>query len=156
MNNRGDVVGGSTLTGEEHMHGFLWRNDALIDLGVLSGDTDSQASGINSFGQVVGFSWNNNGMRGFIWQNRVMTDLNTMISPDSGFQLALASWINDRGEIAGQALVESTGEMHAVLLTPSNNSIRGNPGRVPLTNSLRKILLQKYGYSRMKFLTSSQ
>jgi len=156
VSNRGDVVGGSSLAGEEHTHGFLWQNGALIDLGVLAGDTDSQASGINTFGQVVGLSWNSNGMRGFIWQNRAMTDLNTLISPSSGFQVALGAWINDGGEIAAQALVESTGEMHAVLLTPSNNSVRGNSVTVPLTDSLRKLLLQKYGYSRMKFLTSGQ
>ena len=105
VNNQGAVVGFSTLIGEQHAHGFLWRNGSLTDLGVLVGDTDSQATSMNAFGQVVGLSANSRGMRGFIWQNGVMTDLNTLINPNSGFQIALGASINDHGEIAAQALV---------------------------------------------------
>jgi probable HAF family extracellular repeat protein len=156
MSTQGVVIGFSTLPAEQHQHPFLWQAGAVSDLGVLDGDTDGDAVGINSFGQVVGFSGTSGTTRGFIWQTGVMADLNTLIDPSSGFQIAAAFWINDAGEIAAQALVESTGEMHAVLLTPSNNSIRGNSIRVPLTDSLRKLLLQKYGNGRMNFLRSSQ
>ncbi len=152
LNAKGAVAGFSTLTGEQHTHAFLWQSGAITDLGVVAGDTDSGALGGNGFGQVVGFSATSKSMRAFLWQNGVITDLNTLINPDSGFQLAIAEWINDAGEIAAQALVESTGEFHAVLLTPSNNGIRGNPGGAPLTPTLRSSLKRKLGLARMKFL----
>jgi hypothetical protein len=48
-----------------------------------------------------------------------MTDLSALIPPDSPFYLLEAlGGINSRGQIAGIALVISTGEVHAVLLTP--------------------------------------
>jgi probable HAF family extracellular repeat protein len=156
LSNTGAVIGFSSLPGEQHDQAFMWQDGVLTGLGVLPGDTDSDALGINSFGQVTGISATSSGMRAFIWQNGVMTDLNTLIDPDSGLELALAGWINDHGEIVAQALVESTGELHAVLLTPTSNSIRGNSARVPLTDSLRKFLLKKYGYGRMKFLISGR
>ncbi len=156
VSNRGDVIGGSTLAGEEHMHGFLWQNGTIIDLGVLSGDTDSQASGINSFGLVVGFSATSSSMRGFIWQDGVMTDLNTLILPNSGYQLFGSAGNNNLGQIVVVALVISTGEIHAVLLTPSNNRIRGNPGGAPLTPAIRKFMKAKLWSARLKFLTPSQ
>jgi len=152
LNAKGYVAGFYTLPGEQHQHAFLWRNGALKDLAVIAGDTDSLALGMNSFGQVVGWSGTSSSMRAFLWQHGVMIDLNTLLSPDSGFQLATANYINDAGEIAAQAMVESTGEMHAVLLTPSNNGIRGNPGGVPLTPAVRRLLKWKFGSARMKFL----
>ena len=36
--------------------------------------------------------------------------------------------VNDAGKIAAQAVVESSGETHAVLLTPSNNGKQGKAG----------------------------
>ena len=45
-----------------------------------------------------------------------MTDLNTLVPPNSPF-LIEALGINDRGQIAGYALL-SNGEVHGYLLTP--------------------------------------
>jgi probable HAF family extracellular repeat protein len=154
ITDQGAVFGLTTLVGEQHVHAFLWQHGVMTDLGVLKGDTDSSALGENSFGQVVGFSATSSTMRAFILQNGVMTDLNTLLSANSGFQLATGFWINDAGQIAAQALVEHTGEMHAVLLTPSNNGARGKAGGAPLTQSLRKYLLRRLGYGHLKLLTS--
>jgi probable HAF family extracellular repeat protein len=103
-------------------------------------------------GQVVGFSATSSSMRAFLWQNGVMTDLNTLIDPTSGYQLIIAQWLTDTGKIAALALVESTGELHAVLLTPNRSGIRGNSGGAPLTPTLRSFLKRKFGSARMKFL----
>ena len=154
ITDQGALLGTSTLAGEQHSHAFLWQNGVMTDLGVLKGDTDSSALGMDSFGQVVGFSATSSTIRAFIRQNGVMTDLNTLLSPNSGYQLAIAFWINDAGQIAAQAVVESSGDMHAVLLTPSNNRIRGKAGGAPLTSSLRKYLLHRIGYGHLKFLTT--
>jgi probable HAF family extracellular repeat protein len=153
MDDIGDVVGFSTLPGEQHIHPFLWKKGTMRDLGTLPGDTDADAEAVNPSGEVVGISATETTARAFIWSNGVMSDLNTLIDPNAGYQLIIAQWLKDTGQIAALALVESTGEMHAVLLTPTNNNIRGKSVRVPMTESLRNLLLRGYGHARMKFLT---
>ena len=55
INERGQVVGRSTLAKRGEFHAFLWEDGTMTDLGTLSG-LSSQAYGINDRGQVVGFS----------------------------------------------------------------------------------------------------
>ena len=38
INDRGWLVGGSTLAGDQSEHGFLWRDGAMIDLGSLGAE----------------------------------------------------------------------------------------------------------------------
>jgi probable HAF family extracellular repeat protein len=57
INNQGQVVGQSDLSGDTTFHAFLWQNGGpMADLGTLPGDFSSFAAAINSKGQVVGFS----------------------------------------------------------------------------------------------------
>jgi len=64
----------------------------LIDLGTLGGDT-SWACGINDSGQVVGTSFNKDGVEcGFLWSNGEMTNLG---------EDCLAYKINNQGQILG-------------------------------------------------------
>ena len=117
INNRGQVVGQSDLPGDTTHHAFLWENGEMTDLGTLSGVPASAASGINNQGQVVGFSDDLNGNNvALLWQNGVLADLNTLVPPNSPFLFG-ALGINDRGQIAGYALL-SNGEVHGYLLTP--------------------------------------
>jgi probable HAF family extracellular repeat protein len=59
VNNRGDVVGFSSVSGDISIHAFLWRDGLMTDLGIL-GLPDPQpfsfAVSINDGGEVVGFS----------------------------------------------------------------------------------------------------
>jgi probable HAF family extracellular repeat protein len=152
VNNNGIAIGLSTLVGEQHAHGFLWQHGVISDLGVLDGDTDSNAQGINTFGQVVGFSGTDEAIRAFVLNRGVMTDLNTLVNPELGFQLFDAQWINDAGEIAVGAMQQNTGDIHAVLLKPSNRAFRGRAGGARLTERLRRYFLRRYGYGRMPVL----
>jgi probable HAF family extracellular repeat protein len=124
INNRGQAVGTSALTGNTIHHAFLWAwETGMRDLGTLPGDAVSAGLGINSKGDVIGNSVSPPGPpmgnpRPFLWKNGVMTDLNTLIPADSPLQLLTASSINDLGQITGFG-VTSGGEIHAFLASPS-------------------------------------
>ena len=136
INNQGQVVGLSDLPGDTTHHAFLWQNGVMTDLGTLYGLPVSLASAINSQGQVVGFSQDLNGNNtvAFLWQNGVMTDLNTLIPADSPLFLIEALGINDRGQIAGYALVIATGEIHGFLVTPVPGSESATPAAEAKSN----------------------
>jgi probable HAF family extracellular repeat protein len=54
INDAGQVVGWATV--EQGQHAFLWSDGVMIDLGTLPGGSYSRALGINSAGEIVGFS----------------------------------------------------------------------------------------------------
>jgi probable HAF family extracellular repeat protein len=110
INDRGDIVGKADLPGTApQVHdGVLWTDGKMIDLGVLPGDSCSNAYFVNSHGQVVGTSENQElcsifvGQHAFLWEKGgPMVDLNTLIDPGASLNLTYAVAINDRGEIAG-------------------------------------------------------
>ena len=120
INNRGEVVGASDLTGDTEAHSFLWtKKTGMQDLGVLGTDPSNFAGWINNKGQIVGWSCDSSGdCRAYLWQSQKMVDLNSLIIADSPLYLILAFGINDDGEIVGQAVDISTGDLHAFLARP--------------------------------------
>lgn len=117
INDAGEVVG-SVLTQAGFSRAFLWKNDQLMDLGLLEGDTCDVALGINSKTQIIGNSGDCRGSsRPFLWQNGSMYDLSTSF-PFNYFTAAEASFINDAGEVAGNGTLPN-GERHAYVLLPS-------------------------------------
>ena len=126
VNDLGTVTGGSDLVSElpgfpgVQIHGFLWTSaGGMVDIGTVGSDFSSIPTAINNRGQVTGASCDDQGnCRAFLWQNNVMTDLNTLIPTDSGLYLVFPFVMNDAGEIAGLAIVTSTGDSHAFLAIP--------------------------------------
>jgi probable HAF family extracellular repeat protein len=126
INELGEVVGCADLASElpgfplVQIHSFLWTQAAgMQDLGTVGTDFTSFPFGINNNGQVVGASCDDMGnCRAFLGQNKAMMDLNALVPANSPLYLMFAFVINDAGEIAGQAMEKSTGEMHAFVLTP--------------------------------------
>jgi probable HAF family extracellular repeat protein len=127
INAGGQIVGGAqTASGD--LHAFLWTPDdrddltgRMVDLGTLAGGVSSYATGINDFGQVVGFSdIGDFNYRAFLWTPDVphgsagsMIDLG-VLNPASAW--ALAQGINRDGQVVG---FTSNGPVTPFLWTPT-------------------------------------
>ncbi len=105
---------------------------ANVNLGSL-GSSESQANCINDLGQIIGWTSDSSYRRRAAWfdasggGNNV--DLNSLIDPSSGWFLAEATWINDRGQIVGYGQMGD--QTHAFLLNPlGENSVVPEPGMV--------------------------
>jgi probable HAF family extracellular repeat protein len=122
INNAGQVVGYSGLSGDATFHAFVWQRGVMTDLGTLPGDFHSVAESSNIWGEVVGRSSDAdfNG-RGVVWQNGVPADLNTLIPANSSLYIDEATSNNDLGWIVASA-TDIDGNNHAVLLIPANGA----------------------------------
>ena len=138
INDQSQVVGFSNLPGDTTAHAFLWtKRQGMRDLGTLPGDVNSFAYGINSKGEIVGTSLDAQGnARAFVRQGGALTDLNTLIPAGSPLVLLDALSLNDRGDIVGDALEVSTGEVHAYLATPCDQQNADNPGSKAATGTV--------------------
>jgi formylglycine-generating enzyme len=123
MNNAGQVVGVADLPGDTVGRAFLYSSGTIADLGTLAApyNGSSNASGINSSGQVVGFSIDDNlpnyPQHAFFYSNGTMEDLNSLIPQSSGWTLQEATAINDTGQIVGYG-INPSGQQDAFFLTP--------------------------------------
>ena len=127
LNDAGVVVGWA-CDSQFAVFAFVWRNGVMANLGTVDGDPCSVADGINSRGQVVGesspscFPQGGGPQEAFLWENGgPAVDLNTLISPSSGMELAGGFSINDRGEINGGGVLPN-GDQHAFLLIPCDEN----------------------------------
>jgi probable HAF family extracellular repeat protein len=131
INNKGNVVGFSSLPGNAVFHAFLWtKSTGMHDLGTLPGDVGSLATGINSRGEIVGFSCSDAAClntRAFLLENGAMLDLNSLISVPNLF-LVLAFDINSRGQIVGLDFDTITQQAHGFLATPCDEGNSNDEG----------------------------
>jgi probable HAF family extracellular repeat protein len=138
INDAGEVVGiaglpvpcpGSPQTAGEVQHAFLWRKGVMRDLGTLSGILNTEANFINSKSQVVGdaFACDFSVFTATLWENGSIVDLNTLVPSGTPLYLFMASFIDDRGQIAAFGSLPN-GDMHAVLLIPCDENHPGMQG----------------------------
>jgi len=91
----------------------VWKDGQIISLGTLGGGL-SYGNAMNDQGDVVGLTANDipdsfsfigvgTQIRAFLWRDGIMLDLGTLGGPD-----AWAASVNERGQVAGWALVDST------------------------------------------------
>ncbi|WP_051450488.1 DUF3466 family protein [Actinospica robiniae] len=120
--NDAGVVTGSSQDAGDTSHPFVYSNGKMTSLGTYNIDTTPQA--INDAGVIVGQTYGVNTAGdpfedAFIYRNGTFTDLNTLIPAGSGWELTDAVSITGTGEILADATNTTTGQNHAVLLTPA-------------------------------------
>ena len=103
------------------VHAVLWGNGGVLDLGVIPGDLCDEGMSLNSRLQVVGYSnqvaCHGPHAHGFLWEHGVLFDLNRLIVKSDRAQVIEGTFINERGEIIGNAITPE-GNTHAVVLIP--------------------------------------
>jgi probable HAF family extracellular repeat protein len=93
INNRGQIVGSSLLSGDVVSHAFLFSRRQMIDLFPGSGNLLSFANDINNRGQIVGSL----GSQAFLYSRGHATPISL------GGANSAAFGINDKGEVVGEA-----------------------------------------------------
>jgi len=131
INDSGEVIADSDITGDAASHAFLWQRGpsgwVVTDLGTLGG-TDSAANAINDSGQVVGWSDTvGDAQHAFLYSGGVMTDLGTLGGTES-----VATAINDSGQVVGWSYTTGDVAVHAFLYS---NGVMTDLGALGATGS---------------------
>jgi probable HAF family extracellular repeat protein len=118
VNGAGVVAGTADLADGTH-RGFIWADGRMHDLPPVNGRPCSFSTSVNDRGQAVGSSTicHPGPMEATLWRHGSAVDLNTLVAP-SPLHLNAASFINDAGDIVGEATLPD-GRMRNFVLVPN-------------------------------------
>lgn len=122
INNRGQVVGVSSVPGDAISHATIWNGQTVTNLGVI-GEIFSAAYDINEAGQVAGMSWGTFGYSAISWFRAGATYLENLPGGAS-----IAFGINNSGQIVGESEPTVNGLAHASVWNNGKLSTMGTLG----------------------------
>jgi probable HAF family extracellular repeat protein len=142
LNNRGQVIGGSSIIanpgacfseGDPNCHPFLWSQGSLIDLNTsTSGGSPLGVEGINDAGELVGAAaFPNAPSDAYLWRNGVAIDLGHL----AGDCFSAANAINSYGQVVGNSFSCDDNSYHAFLW--ENGSIIDLNAQIPAESPLQ-------------------
>jgi uncharacterized membrane protein len=99
LNEIGQIVGTAEDL-EEGEKAVLWQNGGVVSLPDFGGSFN-RARAINESGLIVGKASG----KAVLWRDGQVIDLNTLLPPNSGWEMTDAHGINDQGWIVGQGMV---------------------------------------------------
>jgi probable HAF family extracellular repeat protein len=132
LNNVGNMVGFAVNPDTSETRAVYWASSSSPAVILRTSDEfpNGTAEGINDKGQIVGTADNSDfsAFHAFIWLSPTSPgiDLDTVIPPGSGLQLAIARGINNRGEITGAAYPNGQPPAHVIVLVPVNGGSAEN------------------------------
>jgi probable HAF family extracellular repeat protein len=110
INNKGDIVGVSTLKDSQVSHAVLWSKGSLVELGALDGFASADAIGISDGGLIVGEAWIPKGpmdkKRAISWSAKKAATLGIARAQTPG---GAAYDVNDAGLAVGRAFLGDPG-----------------------------------------------
>src|SRR5215469_1716556 len=119
INDRGQVVGGSTTTGDTALHAFIARlgerGPVLQDLGTILGGTISQAWAINAKGQIAAAAVLDGHITALLLYTGTAKPIGTL-----GGASSVARGLNNQGEVVGYSAVAGDSEAHAFVFSHGN------------------------------------
>lgn len=149
----GQVVGNSTLP-NGMTHATLWSSGEIIDLGTLPGGTTSYATGINSGGQITG--WSDTIQPGtsspltchaFIYENGQMTDLGNLSATGEFANSSFGMAISATGEVTGWSVTDALAT-HAFLYSGGRmndlGTLGGSESRGTAINNIGEVVGWSY------------
>jgi probable HAF family extracellular repeat protein len=143
INNHGQIVGYSQISGDGAYHAFLWERGVMTDLGTLSGGS-SRAFAINDHGDIVGLSDDPlTNPRPFIVHKGEMTRLLASQGVLDWFSIA---GISDAGHVIGTRAPAPFADPRAFVWRDGVLEIIGEPLTIPTgVNSSGEIAGYKAG-----------
>jgi probable HAF family extracellular repeat protein len=134
ISDAGVIVGWANNQDDQALLAVLWKNGVITSLGTLDSDPCSIAWAINIKGTVVGsssadcdFSGTSSDEHAFLSEDGKMIDLNALVPSGSKLTLVEPHYINDSGEITGNAVLPN-GRLRAFLLIPCDENHPGIEG----------------------------
>jgi probable HAF family extracellular repeat protein len=120
------VSGSSSVVNEAAIHAVVWdgHSNAITDLGVLAGGTNSSAAGVTSLGVATGTSDYNDAVfglvqRAFFYQNATLKPIGTL-----GGSQSYGTGINEKNQVAGYATTANDATTHGFFYDSSGMALR--------------------------------